>query len=150
MVDPLVPVEVQTGVVRELKLTVNPEDELALTVKGAVPNTWFEKCVEDDRLRLQYRRCEFKCADIARGSLWSRDTSLVGRDGGSRDVGTGRAGNRIERGTGNQRDRERRAAIVAERSKTYRLVVDIARLIEAAVASGVVRQVEAAGSDRGE
>jgi len=34
---------VQTDVVCELKLTGKPELAVALTVKGAVPKTWFEK-----------------------------------------------------------------------------------------------------------
>src|SRR5580698_211016 len=37
----ILPETVQIPVVVEAKLTANPEDTVALTAKGAVPNTWF-------------------------------------------------------------------------------------------------------------
>jgi hypothetical protein len=34
---------VQTDGVLEVKLTARPEDAVALTINGAVPNAWFER-----------------------------------------------------------------------------------------------------------
>jgi hypothetical protein len=42
----VVPDTVQTDVVVEAKPTANPELALALTVNGAVPNTWLDKAAK--------------------------------------------------------------------------------------------------------